>query len=352
MSGAVGGTLEAAAGTGLDPLILQSFERLLATSGTPAAVRGIEGGGSADALWSALEESGFPDLLVPEEQGGAGLSVLQAAPLIEACGRHVLPVPLACTMAVRAALAEAGHEAMPPGPVTVAPTAPVAVDGGLACAGVPFGVLARWVVVATGPAAAALWPTAAARVEPDGAIGGLDAGLSWAGVPDGAIALPEADWHAVAAGLAVPVMAGIMERLLEMTLEQANGRRQFGRAIGKFQAIQQQVSVLAERTFAARMAGRIGCPATGWRPDRAAVATAKSFAGEAAAEAAAIAHAVHGAIGITADFDLQLFTRRLHALRAAYGTESWWNGELGREWLASGDGALDFIRSRLSRPPG
>ena len=60
---------------------------------------------------------------------------------------------------------------------------------------------------------------------------------------------------------------------------------------------------------------------------------------------ASIAHAVHGAIGITTEYDLQLYTRRLHEWRMAHGSEAYWNLVLGKSLIDS-DAPLvtDFIR--------
>ncbi|MDQ6640444.1 MAG: hypothetical protein M3Z15_12395, partial [Pseudomonadota bacterium] len=77
-------------------------------------------------------------------------------------------------------------------------------------------------------------------------------------------------------------------------------------------------------------------------------ALAKARTSEAAALVAPMAHAVHGAIGITAELDLQLYTRRLHEGRADFGAETHWNRILGRALLAADAGsALDFMRSAL-----
>jgi len=80
-------------------------------------------------------------------------------------------------------------------------------------------------------------------------------------------------------------------------------------------------------------------------PLRAALAKARTS--DAAALVAPMAHAVHGAIGITAELDLQLYTRRLHEGRADYGAEGHWNRVVGRALLAADGGALDFMRAAL-----
>jgi acyl-CoA dehydrogenase len=148
----------------------------------------------------------------------------------------------------------------------------------------------------------------------------------------------------VAACVDAALLSGAMQSVLQMTLQFANQRVQFGRPIAKFQAVQHQLAVMAEHALAAQMAARIGC--TGPQPDLLRVAVAKARCAEAAVEVAAIAHAVHGAIGFTAELDLQLFTRRLHHWRQRSGTESYWHGVLGQACLDSNAGcSLDLIRS-------
>ncbi|MBE0550050.1 MAG: acyl-CoA dehydrogenase, partial [Rubrivivax sp.] len=71
-----------------DDLFSAPYERLLAEQCTPDVVRRIEGGASTAALWRHIEGSGFLDALVPEAAGGAGLTLAQARPLLEAEGRH------------------------------------------------------------------------------------------------------------------------------------------------------------------------------------------------------------------------------------------------------------------------
>jgi acyl-CoA dehydrogenase len=134
--------------------------------------------------------------------------------------------------------------------------------------------------------------------------------------------------------------------VFQRTLQFANERQQFGRPIGKFQAIQHQLSVISEHAFAARMAAQIGYHSASATPHRLRVAVAKARTSEAALEVAALSHSIHGAIGFTEEFDLQLFTRRLHLWRQAGGSESYWHDVLGTEAVDPRDGlALDLIRT-------
>jgi acyl-CoA dehydrogenase len=130
-------------------------------------------------------------------------------------------------------------------------------------------------------------------------------------------------------------MAGALEALLEMSVAYANERVQFGRPIGKFQAIQQDLARLAGEVAAAGMASRAAFHAA----DHAArdlsfdptpeIAAAKIRLGDAADLAPGIAHQVHGAIGFTYEHRLHFFTRRLWSWRAEFGTASQWADQLG-----------------------
>ena len=167
--------------------------------------------------------------------------------------------------------------------------------------------------------------------------------------------MPAADWLLLGAWLEGAAMAGALEKILESSIAHATMRRQFGRPVAGFQAVKQQLAVLTEEVLAARMAAQLGSFGGGDGPlglDRARVAAAKTRIGLAAREAAGIAHAVHGAIGITEELDLHLATARLLQGRALFGSADYWSGWLGRAYLAAAPaefaGTLDFVRHHLA----
>jgi len=329
-----------------DDELVEPFERLLADACPPALVRAIERGGDATPLWERLEASGFVDTLVPESAGGAGLRLADAFALFVAEGRHALPVPLAQTMLVRALLAREGVAA-PPGSVAIAAHAQVAPGGAITCAATPYGLVAGSVAVALVDGWRVL-PVAGAARTPSGVHGSLRADLRWPALPADAVFGPSPLATSEAgAAITAALLAGTMARVLEITVAFANDRVQFGKSIGKFQAIQHQLAVMAEHVAASRMAAEIGCAGAGPLPAPLRAALAKARTSEAAALVAPMAHAVHGAIGITAELDLQLYTRRLHEGRADYGAEGHWHRVVGRALLAADGGALDFMRSAL-----
>ena len=255
--------------------------------------------------------------------------------------------PWPTTAWVRAVLPLAGVAA-PSGPLTLAAQCSRDAQGAWRCQNVPFGMVADWVLVGDAQGAALL-PVASWRA-PAQRRARQPAGPHPAGRRDPAGALPlpgPIDLLHAGALMTATLMAGAMQRVLEATLAYANDRAQFGKSIGKFQAVQQQLSVMAEQVFAARMAAEIGCAGDGIAPHPLRAAVAKARASEAAEKVVAIAHAVHGAIGVTAEYDLQLHTRRLQEWRADFGSQGYWHAQLGQALVAARAPTLPFMLDEL-----
>ncbi len=331
----------------MEDLFTDTVNRLFSLHATPSQTREIEKSGNAGALWAEIQQAGFADALVSEEKGGAGLGLADVFGVLTACGHHAVPVPLALTMFVRALLAEAGLD-IPEGPITIAPSSVQGASGLLDCFRVPYGRVAER-VLAEVDGEWRLLNVRDGKVTPTGVHASLEADISWSAIPANVPRLaPAADVKAAAACLIAAQIAGALDAVFSRTVSHANDRVQFGKPIGKFQAIQQQISVMAENVFAARMAAEMGCSSRFHAPDPMLAAVAKIRASEAVIPIASISHAVHGAMGITEEFDLQLFTRRLHEWRAAYGTESCWSLKVGETLLEDESASsLDFIRKRL-----
>jgi acyl-CoA dehydrogenase len=140
------------------------------------------------------------------------------------------------------------------------------------------------------------------------------------------------------------LIAGAIETLLSMCVEYANMRVQFGKPIGKQQAIQHQIAQLAEQSVLVKIAAQYGAEG-GLNPSLSRAAIAKHTASSAVPLATSIAHSVHGAIGITEAFDLHLYTKQLYVWRLAAGSEGYWAGILGEERLTVADvPSVDFMR--------
>ena len=328
-------------------LFADAARQLLVGECTPAVVRAIEAGGlgapQAEALWAQIEAAGLADALLDEAEGGAGLGLSQLFGVLEQAGAHALPLPLGDTLLARALLAQAGM-ARPAGAIALA-SGERTQDGGLRCALVRGGRVAASVLVQAGDGWHLL-AVQAAQTTPQALA--LDAAFAWS--PSQMLAAPVVlvaqglDARTLQAALLAPQMAGALMHVFQRTLQYANERQQFGRPIGKFQAIQHQLAVMSEHVFAARMAAQLGCSGAGLVPDRLRVATAKARCSEAALVVSELAHAIHGAIGFTAEYDLQLYTRRLHAWRQSAGSESYWHDVAGSALLEHQGLTLDMVR--------
>ena len=332
-----------------DDLLERSAERLFADHATPALLAAAERGIFARPAWDAIEDAGLSRALVPEDAGGFGLDPAAALNLLRIAGAHALPLPLAETMLAGWMLAAAGLP-VPDGPLSVALDADLALTptaAGLRLTGtarrVPWGRdVAAVAALLPDPLRIALVPAGTWRVvhgrniarEPRDDLA-FDQILDPAAVarPDG---FDPAAPRALGAVMRSLQMAGALARLVAMTTEYAGTRVQFGRAIGKFQAVQQNIAVLAAASAAAGAAAGAGAAAfaEGGRPLL--IAAAKIRAGEAAGLGAGIAHQVHGAIGFTQEHGLHFLTRRLWSWRDEFGSETEWSLLLGRHLLAAG----------------
>ena len=333
-------------------LIREAAERLFEKHCGAETMRRADGGEFPQALWRALTEAGYASALVPESAGGAGLEMSDALSLLISAGRHAVPAPLAETMLAGWLLSAAGLS-VPAGPLTVAP-----VREGERLSARRDGAAWRIEGTATRVPWARQCGAIAVLAESDGksVVALVDAadcaltdgcnlageprdGLVFSGtksMPAGASPISVDALRALGAVMRSAQMAGALQSVLETTVQYAQERVQFGRPIGRFQAVQQNLAVLAGQTAAATAAAEAGIEAAARDLDSPAVAAAKIRAGEAAGIGAAIAHQMHGAIGFTQEHRLHYSTRRLWSWRDEFGNEAYWARRLGGAVAAAG----------------
>ncbi len=303
------------------------------------------------SLWQEVEDCGLPQALVPENAGGFGLEAVDALELIRLAGRFALPLPLGETMLARWLLSRAGL-AIPEGPLALVPdgtdlrlteaggdwriegsaeAVPWGRNAVAAVALVEGGGGARLVLVPPAAYAVTLGSNLALEARDQLRFGGALTAAEVAAVSEDALGL-----RLAGAALRSLALAGAMERILEMTVDYANQRQQFGRPIGKFQAIQQNLAVLAGQAVAAKGAADLAAEGFGQEGGALQIAAAKVRGGEAAGKVAAIAHQIHGAIGFTREHGLHLLTKRLWSWREEFGNERSWSDWIGKQALAAG----------------
>ncbi len=327
----------------MDDLLKDSLERLLQDLCTPTTIKQIEANGDASSLWESLDESGFADILVAEESGGAGLTWPEAYTLFSLCGKYSVPAPLATTAVARSILVKQGIDSIK-GPVTLSIGAKKQNDGSILSYSTPFGLVSDW-VIANLEGECFLLPINKANKTSTGVYGSLQAHLAWDNLPSEAIKLESViALREVGATIWTAMMSGAMSQIMSMVLVHANDRVQFGKSIGKFQAIQQQISVLSESVQASAIATQMACNFPPSKTNTLLIAAAKARVSELAPQVNSIGHAVHGAMGITEEFHLHYLTRRLNEWRMDFGSEGYWQELIGVTYLASpSPGALDFL---------
>jgi len=329
-------------------LLKESADKRFSGLCTTATLGGIESGAPWATLWAEVEASGFADAWVPESDAGAGLSWYDTHPVLLAAGEYALPVALGPTMLLRAHLARAGLPRVG-GPITLATQVQTSPSGAVAARRVPFGRVSDWVAL-DHQERSWLLPVRSARIIDSRVYASLQADLLWNEWPSDAIDLRQRlPLRESGAAIWVVMMAGAMAAALKRTLTYAGERHQFGRSIGQFQAVQQQLSLMAEHVHAVAMAAEMVCCGSDGPINAALVAMAKARASEAVGVITAIAHGVHGAIGITQEYPLHFLTRRLHEWRMDFGSETYWQQRLGSAFLSSpSTRALDFVLESLS----
>jgi acyl-CoA dehydrogenase len=225
-------------------LFAQTIERILADHVTPALIEAAERGEPPTALMAALEANGLFDLLVPEDQGGIGATLADAAACMRSVGAAAAPGPILETMIERAGLT--GEQA-----------------------------------------------------------------------------------HQTAALLNSARISGAIRWIFERTAAYAKERVQFGKPLGKQQAVQQMLALLADHMLAAAAI----TDAAAAQPSPRLIAAARARLGEASDCAIEVGHQVHGAIGFTREYPLNYRTRSLIAWRDQYGSVLEWKAGLGRMFI-------------------
>jgi alkylation response protein AidB-like acyl-CoA dehydrogenase len=279
-----------------------------------AGARDALDGAALPDVWPTAIEAGWTGLLVPEAAGGAGLEAFDAILVLEQCGRRLTGAGLIGHLAATQILVAAGHPLLEQLATGEQRAAVVwGLDFELDVPG------ADWLLTRDGLVAAS-----DASIEP---LTRGDATRPLAHVRcDGASAEPidgadfDHAWHLAQALLAADAL-GVTERMLELSVDYAKERYAFGRQIGSYQAIKQQIVEILRHAGTARSLLFYAGYAAEARPDELPLAAAAArFAAEEAADyATRTCIAVHGGIGATWEHDAHLYWRRAQLSRLLLG---------------------------------
>jgi alkylation response protein AidB-like acyl-CoA dehydrogenase len=336
--------------------------RLFEDHCTKAVADAAETGTFPAGLWQAVSESGVP--LGGVADSGVEWSDLYA--VLRVAGRYAAPIPLAESILAAWAASTAGftvdERPMTIGPVRADEKLTLQRDGnGWRLFGrasrLPWGHDAgNIVLVADDPdgntmivfgdsVQGARLPAGGANMagEPRDSYDFAGLGLSGNEVAPAGPGVDQAALYRRGALARAMMMAGAMERALDTAVNYALERKQFGRPIAKFQAVQQNLAVMAGQVAAAGAAADAAVEALSVEDaakQEFLVAIAKTRVGDAATIASEMAHQVHGAIGFTKEYSLQLSTRRLWSWRDEFGSDAEWAAKAGRYICARGADAL------------
>lgn len=269
-------------------------------------------GAEFETAWPRLAEAGFATLLVSEDKGGFGGDWGDLYAVLRLAGRHALPTVLGETIVAHKVLADAGVAA-PEGPIGL-------LDGERVAYGRHCGaVLARGKLL---PGAICDWHHGTA---PDGnprdRLGGIE-GFEVA-------VATNADLRAKGAFVRVAMAAGALEAGFDLAIEHVNTRVQFGKPLGKFQAVQQALAEASSEVAAVLAAGQAAAQSFDTGDASFEIAAAKWRMNRAVDVAVPILHRVHGAIGFTMEYPLNRHTRALMGWRSEFGNDAYWARALG-----------------------
>ena len=293
-----------------------AFDRLLSRRLSDAMARKADG--LTETLISEVLDAGFARVLTPEEKGGLGGSLTDAANVAWRAGWHAAPLPI----------------------VEMLLLAHLDPDADLATVTLAHG---------TPAIAPALPNTQSIQLGNLGAHANLAqpfhhiSGAAWLRL-DGVATDHRDDTNAMGALLTTAAMIGAMARILKTVTDHATTRTQFGRPLSKFQAIQHQLAEAASELILseAALANALDAHDAGhgrallWR-------SAKAQAGVAATKFAATAHQVMGAIGFVEDHELHHFTKFLWQWRDSWGRQVDCEQAIGHYACSEEDGLWAYL---------
>ncbi|MDI6878406.1 MAG: acyl-CoA dehydrogenase family protein [Desulfitobacteriaceae bacterium] len=342
-------------------IILDTARRLFGNFATPETLTSATNGVWANDLWSRLEENGFTS--VDED----GLTYVDGLALLQIAGYYAVPLPLAESIIASKILVDLGLK-KPDGVLSLGliPDGEVTVGAnGASISGrwrdVPWARQADAVVLcaptAVGKTIVALVGKGDFEVEPHNNLAAepLDVLIANEITPRAYVVIEESQQDLLVHAALTRIMqgAGALEKVLDMTIQYAGERIQFGRPIAKFQAIQQQIALMAGETAAflviagkalkalesvaetnggdmqiVHALGEKGHDGTAMNEMLEVTVLAKIRLAQAALVSPTNAHQVHGAMGFTEEYTLHHFTRRVWSYRHEYGNKQFWGDVL------------------------
>ncbi len=310
--------------------IKRTAHDLLADRFKPDTVRELaEAERYDDANWSELAELGWAGIAIDEAYGGQGLGTVELAILAEELGYTVAPVPFLSNAAGGIAIQHAGSDAQReqlPGIASGEARATAGLLRNGVAALVPDADSAATIVLFDGSGGGVVLDAADCEIEP---LATIDQTRRYArvtprdgaGEPLGGDPGPALD--RIATVVAAEIV-GVAQKTLEMAVEYARDRQQFGRPIGAYQGVSHRCADMLRETESARSTTYWAAWAADAEPETLPLASAmaKALASDAGWNVASSALQVHGGIGFTWEHDLHFLLKRAKVDGALFGSAS------------------------------
>ena len=298
--------------------IKKTARDLLSSRSSLAKVREAAEGKAYDpALWGELVELGWPGIAIAEEHGGQGLGAVELAILCEELGYAVAPSPFLSTVTAAAVIEAAGSDEQRARWLPGLASGELTGAAGDSAALVHGGAGAAVIVLLDGSGGVELLDRADADVT---AIKSIDPTRRAARVAGDGESLGDGAADRIYAAIAAEVV-GISQRALDMTLEYVKDRKQFGVAVGSFQAVSHKAAEMLRGVESTRSTAYFAAWAAEADPER--LPEAAALAGASAAdygrEATASAIQAHGGIGFTWEADVHWLYKRAQVDTALLG---------------------------------
>jgi alkylation response protein AidB-like acyl-CoA dehydrogenase len=285
----------------------------------------VESGAYDDGLWREVGELGWAGIHLPEERGGQGLGAVELAILMEELGYALAPSPYLASAAASLVLEHAGtgeqrERWLPPLAAGEALGSVGIVTDGEAPL-VPDAQEAEVIVLLDGLSGMVV-EASAAEIEP---VSAIDSTRRFArvraasGEPLAGDPMPALDRVEVALSAE---LVGIAQRAMEMAVEYAKEREQFGRPIGAYQAVSHRCAQMLLEVESARSTTLYAAWAADHEPESLSLAAsmAKSYAADAGWHVTSSSLQVHGGIGFTWEHDLHFFLKRARTNGHLFGS--------------------------------
>jgi alkylation response protein AidB-like acyl-CoA dehydrogenase len=307
--------------------IKRTARELLTERFKPEHVRELaEAGEYDDAVWKELCELGWPGIFIGEEHGGQGLGVIELVILMEELGYALAPLPFLSSAAAGLVIQAAGSEDQKQRWLPGIASGELRATGGMIRGDeaklVPDAQEAELIVLCGAEGVTAV-ERSAASVEP---VATMDATRRFARVRanDAGEALEGEPGPGIGAALVAlsAELTGVAQRAMEMAVEYARERKQFGRPIGAYQAVSHSCAQMLLETEGARSATYYGAWTADAEPEslELACSMAKAYASDAGWRVCTAALQVHGGIGFTWEHDLHFFLKRAKVDALLYGS--------------------------------